>query len=107
VRCETALEDGTIFHGESFGAQGEVIGEIVFLLRTDCCNDLSFDRQLRCKSEDIESENQNPSNWRAEETLNNYLKRNNIIGIEKIDTRALTRILREKGTMKGMISTDK
>jgi len=47
-----------------------------------------------------------PSNWRAEETLNNYLKRNNIIGIEKIDTRALTRILREKGTMKGMISTD-
>jgi len=47
-----------------------------------------------------------PKQLRAEETLNNYLKRNNIIGIEKIDTRALTRILREKGTMKGMISTD-
>jgi len=64
MKAILALEDGTIFHGESFGAQGEVIGEIVFqhrydglsggfdrsvLLRTDCCNDLSFDRQLRCK----------------------------------------------------------
>ncbi|UWV48218.1 carbamoyl phosphate synthase small subunit [Acetivibrio thermocellus] len=133
MKAILALEDGTIFHGESFGAQGEVIGEIVFNTGMtgyqEVLTDPSYCGQIVAmtyplignygvNSEDIESEKpqvkgfivrelcQNPSNWRAEETLNNYLKRNNIIGIEKIDTRALTRILREKGTMKGMISTD-
>jgi carbamoyl-phosphate synthase small subunit len=47
-----------------------------------------------------------PSNWRSLETLSEYLNRNGIIGIEGIDTRALTRILRDRGTMKGMITTD-
>ena len=47
-----------------------------------------------------------PSNWRSSQTLNDYLVSNNVVGIQGIDTRALTRILREKGTMNGVISTD-
>lgn len=133
MKAILALEDGTIFHGESFGAEGEVIGEIVFNTGMtgyqEVLTDPSYCGQIvtmtyplignyGVNNEDIESERpqvkgfivrelcQSPSNWRAEETLNSYLKRNNIIGIEKIDTRALTRILREKGTMKGLITTD-
>ncbi|HOM03022.1 MAG TPA: carbamoyl phosphate synthase small subunit [Acetivibrio sp.] len=133
MKAILALEDGTIFHGESFGAEGEVIGEIVFNTGMtgyqEVLTDPSYCGQIVAmtyplignygvNNEDIESEKpqvkgfivrelcQTPSNWRSEETLNNYLKKNNIIGIEKIDTRALTRILREKGTMKGLITTD-
>ncbi|HHV29298.1 carbamoyl phosphate synthase small subunit [Acetivibrio mesophilus] len=133
MKAILALEDGTIFHGESFGAEGEVIGEIVFNTGMtgyqEVLTDPSYCGQIvtmtyplignyGVNNEDIESSKpqvkgfivrelcQSPSNWRSEETLNNYLKKNNIIGIDKVDTRALTRILRDKGTMKGLITTD-
>lgn len=128
-----ALEDGTIFEGSSFGATGEVIGEIVFNTGMtgyqEVLTDPSYCGQIVTMTyplignygvnfEDVESARpqvkgfvvremcKTPNNWRSLETLSEYLKRHGIIGIEGIDTRALTRILRDKGTMKGIISTD-
>jgi len=133
MKAILALEDGTVFHGNSFGLEGEVIGEIVFNTGMtgyqEVLTDPSYCGQIVTMTyplignygvnfEDIEScrpqvkgfivreQCGTPSNWRSIETLNEYLKRNNIIGIEGIDTRALTRILRDKGTMKGIISTN-
>jgi len=127
-----SLEDGTIFNGISFGAEGEVVGEIVFNTGMtgyqEVLTDPSYYGQIvtmtyplignyGVNTEDIESVKpqvrgfivrevcKTPNNWRSAETLNDYLVRNGIIAIEDIDTRALTRILREKGTMKGIIST--
>ncbi|HBR16466.1 MAG: carbamoyl phosphate synthase small subunit [Deltaproteobacteria bacterium RIFCSPLOWO2_12_FULL_43_16] len=127
-----ALADGTVFEGHSFGAEGESIGEVVF--NTSMCGyqevltDPSYKGQMVAMTytqignygvdeEDIESNKlwlegfivkeycDYPSNWRAKETLGNYLKRNNIVGIKSIDTRALTRHLRDNGAMNGVIST--
>ncbi|MEG6611719.1 carbamoyl phosphate synthase small subunit [Pseudoclostridium thermosuccinogenes] len=133
MKAILALEDGTIFHGNSFGIDGEVIGEIVFNTGMtgyqEVLTDPSYCGQIVAMTyplignyginlEDMESSKpqvrgfivrelcSNPSNWRSVETLGAYLKKNNIIGIEGIDTRELTRILRDKGTMKGIISTD-
>lgn len=127
-----ALEDGTIFHGESFGADKDAVGEIVFNTGMtgyqEVLTDPSYYGQIVTMTyplignygvnlDDKESEKpkvkgfiikelcEHPSNFRCAETLNDYLKRHNIIGIQKIDTRALTKILREKGTMRGIIST--
>ncbi len=132
MKAILALEDGTIFHGENFGIEGEVIGEIVFNTGMtgyqEVLTDPSYCGQVVTMTyplignygvniDDIESGKpqvkgfivrelcDNPSNWRSVETLEEYLKRYNIIGIQGIDTRALTRILRDKGTMKGIIST--
>lgn len=126
-----ALEDGTIFEGESFGVEGEVIGEVVFNTGMtgyqEVLTDPSYYGQIvtmtyplignyGVNTDDIESvkpqvkgfivreECRTPSNWRSVETLNDYLTRNGIIGLKGIDTRALTRILREKGTLRGIIS---
>lgn len=133
MKAYLALEDGTVFEGEGFGIEGDVIGEIVFNTGMtgyqEVLTDPSYCGQVVTMTyplignygvniDDIESSKphvkgfivrelcNNPSNWRSIETLNEYLKRHNIIGIEGIDTRALTRILRDKGTMKGIISTD-
>ena len=133
MKAVLALEDGTVFYGEGFGVLGEVIGEIVFNTGMtgyqEVLTDPSYCGQIDAMTyplignygandEDIESVKpqvkgfivrelcNTPSNWRNKETLDDYLKRYNIIGIQGIDTRALTRILREKGTMKGMISSD-
>jgi carbamoyl-phosphate synthase small subunit len=133
MKAILALEDGTIFEGESFGIEGEVIGEIVFNTGMtgyqEVLTDPSYCGQVVTMTyplignygvnfDDIESGKpqvkgfivrelcDNPSNWRSVETLDQYLKQNNIIGIKGIDTRQLTRILRDKGTMKGIISTD-
>jgi carbamoyl-phosphate synthase small subunit len=133
MKAILALEDGTIFHGKSFGIEGEVVGEIVFNTGMtgyqEVLTDPSYCGQIVTMTyplignygvnfDDIESSKpqvkgfivrelcKTPSNWRSIESLDEYLKRNNIIGIEGIDTRALTRILREKGTMNGIISTD-
>lgn len=132
MKAYLALEDGTIFEGSSFGAEGEVIGEIVFNTGMtgyqEVLTDASYCGQIVTMTyplignygvniEDIESAKpqvkgfvvremcKTPSNWRSIETLSEYLARNGIIGIEGIDTRALTIILRDKGTMKGIIST--
>jgi carbamoyl-phosphate synthase small subunit len=126
-----ALEDGTIFNGNSFGVDGEVIGEVVFNTGMtgyqEVLTDPSYYGQIVTMTyplignygvniDDMESmkpqvkgfvvreECKTPSNWRSVETLNDYLTRNGIIGIEGIDTRALTKILREKGTLRGIIS---
>ncbi len=127
-----ALADGTVFDGYSFGAEGETTGEVVF--NTSMCGyqevltDPSYKGQIVAMTytqignygvdeEDIESnrlwlegfivrESCNyPSNWRAKETIDSYLKRNNVVGIQGIDTRALTKHLRDNGAMNGVIST--
>jgi carbamoyl-phosphate synthase small subunit len=133
MKAILALEDGTIFEGENFGVEGEVIGEIVFNTGMtgyqEVLTDPSYCGQVVTMTyplignygvniDDIESGKpqikglivrelcDNPSNWRCVETLEQYLKRHNIMGIQGVDTRALTRILRDKGTMKGIISTN-
>ncbi len=127
------LEDGTVFTGTSFGAGKEVISEIVFNTSMagypEVLTDPSYAGQAVCMTyplignygiclEDMESERPwpdalivreactEPSNFRSDETLDSFLKRYDIPGIEGIDTRALTKILREKGTMNGMVTTD-
>ncbi len=132
MKAFLALEDGTVFEGVSFGAEGAMVGEVVFNTGMtgyqEVLTDPSYCGQIVTMTyplignygvnpEDIESAKpqvkgfvvreicRTPSNWRSIETLDDYLKRYSIIGIEGIDTRALTRILRDKGTMKGMIYT--
>ena len=127
-----ALADGTVFEGYSFGAEGETWGEIVFNTAMtgyqEILTDPSYKGQIvtmtyplignyGVNSEDIESRKpwvegfivKEPSaiasNWRAEKTLDEYLKENNIVGIAGIDTRELTKRLREVGSQMGIIST--
>ncbi len=128
-----ALADGTIFEGYSFGAEGEVEGEVVFNTSMtgyeEILTDPSYKGQIVVMTyphignygtnhEDVESGrpwvegfvvrdiSPYPDNWRSEEGLDAYLKRNGVVGIYGIDTRALTRHLREKGSIEGIISTD-
>lgn len=133
MKARLILEDGTIFEGNHFGAIGENLGEVVFNTGMtgyqEVLTDPSYYGQIvtmtyplignyGINSEDFESAKPHVrgfivrelcsdySNWRAKDGLNDYLKKHNIIGLEGIDTRALTRILREKGTMKGLITTE-
>ncbi|MBI5682119.1 MAG: glutamine-hydrolyzing carbamoyl-phosphate synthase small subunit [Deltaproteobacteria bacterium] len=128
-----ALADGTVFEGCSFGAEGEAIGEVVFNTSMagyqEILTDPSYKGQIvtmtytqignyGINEEDVESHRpwaegfivkescDYPSNWRCKETLDSYLKKNNIVGIKGIDTRALTRHLRTHGAMNGVISTE-
>jgi len=125
-----ALEDGTVYHGESIGAIGQSIGEVVFNTAMtgyqEILTDPSYCRQIvtltyphignvGVNAEDEESANiyasgliireLSPvvSSWRSEESLDTYLVRHNVVGLAGIDTRSLTRLLREKGAMKGCI----
>jgi len=127
-----ALEDGTIFYGKSFGAEGEKTGEVVFNTSLsgyqEILTDPSYKGQIVTMTyplignygvnpQDVESakpqveafvvrENSEiASNFRSTNRLGAYLAENNIIGIEGIDTRMLTRRLRVKGSLKGVIST--
>lgn len=127
------LEDGVAFKGISFGAKGESYGEVVFNTSMvgyqEILTDPSYKGQIvtmtyplignyGINSEDIESArpylsgfvvrecSRISSNWRSQKNLREYLKENNILGIEGIDTRALTRHIRLKGAMKAVISTD-
>jgi carbamoyl-phosphate synthase small subunit len=127
-----ALEDGTVFFGESFGAEGENFGELVFNTSMtgyqEIITDPSYKGQIimftyplignyGVNKSDIESKKLHChgvvvreyvdaySNWRADMSLAEYLKQNNLIGLSKIDTRALTRHIRIKGAMKAVIST--
>ena len=126
------LEDGRTFNGASFGAEGETFGEIVFNTSMtgyqEILTDPSYAGQIVCMTyplignygvngEDVESRrpwaegfvvreaSRIASNWRSTETLDSYLKRNRIVGIEHIDTRALVRHIRDKGAMRSAIST--
>jgi carbamoyl-phosphate synthase small subunit len=125
-----ALEDGSIFHGRSIGASGETTGEVVFNTAMtgyqEILTDPSYARQLvtltyphigntGCNPEDEESGQTMAaglivrdcpdlySSWRATESLPDYLRRNGLVAIDGIDTRRLTRILREKGAQGGAI----
>jgi carbamoyl-phosphate synthase small subunit len=133
MRAILALEDGTLFTGTSFGATGSVIGEIVFNTGMtgyqEVLTDASYAGQIvtmtyplignyGINEEDLESSGPQvrgfivrecstaPSNWRCAGDVAGWLSGHGVIGIADIDTRALTRILREKGTMNGVISTD-
>ncbi len=127
------LSDGTVFEGMSFGSEGETIGEVVFNTSMtgyqEILTDPSYKGQIVTMTytqmgnygvnmEDIESSGgpklegfvvreylDFPSNWRSNMSLGQYLKDNKIIGIEGIDTRALTRHLRNHGAQMGIIST--
>ena len=126
------LENGTIFSGISFGAEGETIGEVCFNTGMtgyqEILTDPSYCGQLitmtyphignyGVNEEDVESnkihaagfivreENVVPSNFRSTQSLGEYLRAQKIVGIQKIDTRMLTRILRDEGAMNGIIST--
>lgn len=128
------LEDGTIFTGESIGATREVISEIVFNTSMtgylEVLTDPSYAGQAVVMTyplignygvcyEDMESRKawtegyivrevaRIPSNFRSEDNIENFLIKHDITGIMGIDTRALTKILREKGTMNGMITTNR
>lgn len=127
------LEDGTVFTGQSIGAPREVISEIVFNTSMtgylEVLTDPSYAGQAVAMTyplignygicyEDMESDrpwldafivrelSRIPSNFRSEDTIQNFLLKYDIPGIAGIDTRALTKILREKGTMNGCITTD-
>ncbi len=127
------LEDGTVFTGTHIGAPGEIISEIVFNTSMtgylEVLTDPSYAGQAVCMTyplignygiclEDMESERAWPdglivrelsrmaSNFRKDITIQEFLEQHDIPGIAGIDTRALTKILREKGTMNGMITTD-
>jgi carbamoyl-phosphate synthase small subunit len=127
-----ALEDGAIFKGKSIGASGQTLGEVVFNTSMtgyqEILTDPSYAKQIvaltyphigNTGTNQIDEESTKVyasgliirdlpllhSNWRNEMSLDEYLLNNNIIAISNIDTRALTRHLREKGALKGCIIT--
>lgn len=128
-----ALEDGRIFHGESFGAEGTTTGEVCFNTSMTGYQEILTDPSYRgqivamtcpeignygVNGIDVESdapqvrgfviEELSPvvSNWRSDSDLGSYLKRHGIQGIQGIDTRALTRHLRTRGSMRACITTE-
>jgi carbamoyl-phosphate synthase small subunit len=127
-----ALADGRVFRGEACGAAGEGAGEVVFNTAMtgyqEILTDPSYRGQIVCMTyplignyginpEDVESRRPwvngfivkeacpFPSNWRGRRTLDDYMKEHDIVGIQGIDTRALTRHLRDHGAQPGVIST--
>ncbi|HCJ40603.1 MAG TPA: carbamoyl phosphate synthase small subunit [Ruminococcus sp.] len=126
------LENGTVFEGKSFGAEGEAVGEIVFTTAMtgylETLTDPSYYGQIVVQTfplignygvipSDFESDCphvkgyivkqwcQEPSNFRCEGDLDIFLRKNGIVGLYDIDTRHLTRIVREHGVMNGKIAT--
>ena len=133
MKAILALTDGTVFEGEQFGATGEAIGEVVFNTSMtgyqEVLTDPSYKGQIvtmtyplignyGCNEADVESMGPQVegfvvreysayhSNWRSKWSLDAYLSEHGIIGIQGIDTRALTRRLRVHGVMNGCLSTD-
>jgi carbamoyl-phosphate synthase small subunit len=132
VPAVLALADGTIFRGQSIGAKGNTTGEVVFNTALtgyqEILTDPSYARQIvtltfphigntGATPEDLEAAQIYPaglvirdlplisSNWRANESLSEFLERGKVVAIAGIDTRKLTRILREKGAQAGCIMT--
>lgn len=132
VPAVLALEDGTVFRGRAIGVEGETTGEVVFNTSMtgyqEILTDPSYCGQIvsmtyteignyGTNGEDIESdrprvsgfvvrsESRLDSNYRSEHGLTEYLKKNNIVAIADIDTRALVRHIRSQGAMKGVLST--
>src|SRR5438105_1486940 len=134
MKALLALEDGRFFEGESFGAVGTRVGEICFNTSMtgyqEVLTDPSYRGQIvamtyplignygtnsldqesaspHVRGFVIEEWTQIPSNWRSEMSLDDYLKKYDIPGVQRIDTRALTRHLRTRGAMKACLTTDK
>jgi carbamoyl-phosphate synthase small subunit len=132
-RAILALEDGRVFEGWSFGASGEHCGEVVFNTSMtgyqEVLTDPSYKGQIvtmtyplvgnyGVNDEDFESTRPRvegfvvkescsfPSNWRSKGSLGDYLKCHGIVGIEGVDTRALTKHIRTAGAMRGILSTE-
>src|SRR5262245_55052289 len=130
--AKLALEDGTVYTGRGFGASGETFGEVVFNTSMtgyqEVLTDPSYKGQIvvmtyplignyGINAEDVESKRpqvegfvvrelaRSPSNFRAHGTLDEYLRKHNVLGLQGIDTRALVRRLRVRGTMTGVLST--
>lgn len=133
MKAKLILQDGTIFEGEAFGHLQDSVGEVVFNTSMigygEVLTDPSYYGQIVTMTyplignyginlEDIESsgvhvkgfivreKSDMPNNFRCEMDLDTYLKQNKVIGLEGIDTRALTKILRNNGTMKGIITLE-
>ncbi|MDC3408976.1 glutamine-hydrolyzing carbamoyl-phosphate synthase small subunit [Burkholderiales bacterium] len=135
-KCDPAilvLEDGTVFNGFSIGAEGSAVGEVVFNTSMtgyqEILTDPSYQNQIvtltyphigsvGCNEEDFESNHARvaglvikdlpllASNFRSTSSLSAWMGAQGIVGIAGIDTRKLTRLLREKGALSGVISTD-
>lgn len=130
--AKLALEDGTVYHGQAFGAAGEITGEVVFNTSMtgyqEILTDPSYRGQIVTMTypeignygvNSIDVEHEKPSlagfivredsriysNYRADGDLGSYLDKHNIVGIAGIDTRALVRHIRQQGAMKGILST--
>ncbi|TWT29484.1 glutamine-hydrolyzing carbamoyl-phosphate synthase small subunit [Blastopirellula retiformator] len=130
--AKLALEDGTVFTGFSLGAEGEVDGEVCFNTSMTGYQEILTDPSYRgqiltmtytqignygVNTEDMESAkthmsgfivrecSRRVSNFRANQSLDEFLKQNNVVGLTGIDTRALVRRLRNSGSMKGVLST--
>ncbi len=127
------LADGTVFEGKSFGAAGEALGELVFTTGMggyiETLTDPSYYGQIVMQTfplignygfinEDMESNAsavkayivreycESPSNFRCDTTLDEYLKANNIVGVYDVDTREITKIIRECGVMNAVITAN-
>ena len=127
-----ALEDGRVWRGRGFGAEAEVVGEVVFNTSMtgyqEILTDPSYCGQIITMTyplignygvnvQDVESRrmfaegfivrelSRTASNWRSDESLEAYLERNGVPGISDIDTRSLVRHIRERGSMRGCLST--
>jgi carbamoyl-phosphate synthase small subunit len=126
------LRDGRVFRGEALGADGETAGEVIFNTAMSGYQEILTDPSYRgqivtmtyplignygCNDEDVESHrpwvnglivkeaSPYPSSWRGRISLDQYLKTHGIVGLQGIDTRALTRHLRDRGSQDGVIST--
>ncbi len=132
MRAILALEDGTVFEGESFGAPGEAAGEVIFNTAMtgyqEILTDPSYRGQIVVMTYPLignygvnrtDGESEKPqvegfvvrslssiaSNWRKEGTLEGWLKAGAKVALQGVDTRALTTLLRDKGALKGVLST--
>ena len=132
MKAILALADARTFEGTGFGTEGEAVGEVVFNTSMtgyqEILTDPSYEGQIVAmtypeignvgvNSEDVESRRPfvrgfvvknytpQPSNWRSSQALHEYMKANEIVGIEGIDTRALVRHLRDYGAQQAIIST--
>jgi carbamoyl-phosphate synthase small subunit len=130
--AKLALEDGTVYSGASFGSPGEVDGEVCFNTSMTGYQEILTDPSYRgqivtmtypeignygVNVQDVESSRPQlagfvvrnhssvASNFRADSSLDDYLARNNVVGISGIDTRALVRRIRQRGSLKGVLST--
>src|SRR5215210_2403063 len=131
-RATLVLEDGAVFEGWSFAGDGEVAGEVVFTTSMagyqETITDPSYrgqillftyplignygvipgddeSRKVQAAAVLVREYTPHPSNWASEQSLADLLEEDGVLGVEGIDTRALTRHLRDKGAMRGVIST--